>query len=199
MRKKILIISCICPLFLAFIELILLSTLGVPTVEDVYGGRIRAINGYSFHSDSTRIFVATQSANSVFYADVLSNGATPKIEKFKVVQSLDDTQNFGSGIQNIQIHENSESIYFINASNELYTTDLASASASNTGISGVSQTIIKGDYIFAAGAGQIHFGTLDSANNYTAGSGSSISLPTFTDLFYSVSYTHLTLPTIYSV
>lgn len=186
MRKKILIISCICPLFLAFIELILLSTLGVPTVEDVYGGRIRAINGYSFHSDSTRIFVATQSANSVFYADVLSNGATPKIEKFKVVQSLDDTQNFGSGIQNIQIHENSESIYFINASNELYTTDLASASASNTGISGVSQTIIKGDYIFAAGAGQIHFGTLDSANNYTAGSGSSITLPTITDLFYLV-------------
>jgi hypothetical protein len=186
MRKKILIISCIYPLYLAFIELILLSTLGVPTVEDVYGGRIRAINGYSFHSDSTRIFIATQSANSVFYADVLSNSATPKIEKFKVVQSLDDTQNFGSGIQNIQIHENSESIYFTNDSNELYTSNITASLATNTGISNVSQVIIKGDYIFAAGAGQMHFGSIDSANNYTAGSGSSITLPTFTDLFYLV-------------
>jgi len=184
MGKKILIIGFICSLLFASIKLVLISTLGVPTVEDVYGGRIRAINGYSFHSDSTRIFIATQSANSVFYADVLSNSTSPKIEKFKVVQSLDNTQNFGSGIQNIQIHEGSESIYFINSTNELHTTNISASSATNTGISGVNQVLIKGDYIFASGAGQIHFGTLDSSNNYTAGSGSSISFPTFTDLFY---------------
>ncbi len=187
MKKKytflLLVAGLIC---LAFIEFSYLFTLGVPTVEDVYGGRINAINGYSFHSDSTRIFVATESANSVFYADALTNSASPTISKFNVVPSLDNTQNFGSSIQNIQIHESSESIYFTNSTNELYTTNITNTTASNTGLTGVNDVIIKGDYIFASGAGNIHFGTLDASNNFTAGSGSSISFPTFTDLSYMV-------------
>ena len=187
MKKKYLILSlAVTTLFFAFVEYTYFSTLGVPTVEDIYGGRINAINGYSFHADSTRIFVATQSANSVFYADVLSNSATPKIEKFKVVPSLDNTQNFGSGIQNIQIHESSETIYFTNSTNELYNTNIASTSANSTSVTGVNDVIIKGDYIFTAGAGQIHFGTLDASNNFTPGSGMPISYPTFTDLSYMV-------------
>ena len=187
MKKKYLILSLsVFTLFFAFVQYTYFSTLGVPTVEDIYGGRINAINGYNFHADSTRIFVTTQSANSVFYTDVLSNSATPKIEKFKVVPSLDNTQNFGSGIQNIQIHELSESIYFTNSSNELYTTNITDATAHNTGTSGVNDLIIKGDYIFSAGAGQIHFGTLDASNNLTSGPGSSITFPTFTDLSYMV-------------
>lgn len=187
MKKKYLIaLLGFITLFLAFAEYTYFSTLGVPTVEDIYGGRINTINGYSFHPDSTRIFVATQSANSVFYADVLSNSATPKIEKFKVVPSLDNTQNFGSRIQNIQIHENSESIYFTNLSNELYSTSITNVTANNTGISGVNDVIIKDDYIFSSGSGQIHFGSLDSSNNFTSGSGTPITFPTFTDLSYMV-------------
>lgn len=185
MKKKYsILLLTLCLISLAFIEFNYFFSLGVPTVEDVYGGRINAINGYSFHADSTRIFVATQSANSVFYADVLSNSATPTIGKFKVVPSLDNTQNFGSGIQNIQIHETSESIYFINSSNDLYSTNITDATANNTGVSGVNDVIIKSDYIFAAGAGQINFGTLDTSNNFTAGSGTPISFPTFTDKSY---------------
>ncbi len=185
-KNKLLLMITLCLISFAAIEFTYFSTLGVPTVEDVYGGRIRAINGYQFHTDSTRIFVATQSANSVFYADVLSNSATPKIEKFKVIPSLDNTQNFGSGIQNIQIHENSETIYFINSTNELYHTNITASSATASGTTGVSQVIINGDYIFAAGAGQLHFGTLDASNNFTAGTGSSISFPSFTNLFYII-------------
>lgn len=173
-------------LFFAFVKYSLFTSLGVPTVEDIYGGRINAINGYSFHSDSTRIFVATESANSVFYADVLSNSATPKIESFTVVPSLDDTQNLGSRINGIQIHEPSESIYFTNSSNELYTTNITDVSANYTGVVGVNDVIIQGDYIFAAGAGQIHFGTLDASNNFTAGSGMPVTYPTFSDLSYMV-------------
>ena len=186
MKNKILFICSVCLIVFAFIELSFLSTLGVPTVEDVYGGRIKAINGYSFHPDSTRIFVATKSANSVFYADVLSNSATPKIEQFKVVESLDNMNNFGSGIQNVQIHELSESIYFINSSNELYTTNISLTAANNTGFSSVNQLLIQDNYIFAAGAGQLNFGTLDVSNNYTAGSGSSISFPSVTNIFYFI-------------
>jgi hypothetical protein len=182
--KKPILLVMLCALILSFIKFSYFFTLGVPTVEDVYGGRINTINGYSFHSDSTRIFIATQSANSVFYADALTNSATPVIGQFKVIPSLDNRQNFGSGIQNVQIHELSETIYFTNASNELYSTNITDATASNTGVTGVNQVITEGNYIFAAGSGQIHFGTLDASNNFTAGPGSSISFPTFTDLFY---------------
>lgn len=185
MKKHYLInLFLICLFCFAFFKTSFLSTLGVPTVEDVYGGRINAINGYSFHPDSTRIFIATESANSVFYADVLSNSASPSISNFTVVPSLDNTQNFGSTIQNIQIHEASESIYFTDSNNELYSTDLNLATAINTGVTGVNDVIIQGDYVFASGAGQIHYGTLDSSNNFTSGSGSPLSYPTFSDLSY---------------
>lgn len=187
MKKKFFFLSTLLIVFtFAFIKFTNITTLGVPTVEDVYGGRINFINGYTFHADSTRIFIATQSANSVFYADALTNSTTPAINKFKAVPSLDNTQNFGSGIQNIQIHELSETLYFINSSQELYHTNIAATTAHNTGVTGVNQVIIKGDYIFAAGSGQLHFGTLDASNNFTSGPGSSISFPTFTDLFYQV-------------
>ena len=174
----------VCALSLSFIKFSYLFTLGVPTAEDVYGGRINYINGYSFHTDSTRIFVATQSANSIFYADALSNSATPLIEKFKVVASLDNTQNFGSGIQSIQIHELSESIYFTSSSQELYSTNISNTTANSASITGVNQVIIEGNYIFASGGGQIYFGTLDASNSFTVGSGSPISFPTFSALFY---------------
>ena len=174
----------LCALSLSFIKFSYLFTLGVPTAEDVYGGRINYINGYSFHTDSTRIFVATQSANSIFYADALSNSATPLIEKFKVVASLDNTQNFGSGIQSIQIHELSESIYFTSSAQELYSTNISNTTANSASITGVNQVIIEGNYIFASGGGQIYFGTLDASNSFTVGSGSPISFPTFSALFY---------------
>ena len=73
----------VCALSLSFIKFSYLFTLGMPTAKDVYGGRINYINGYSFHADSTRIFVATQNANSIFYADVLSNSATPLIKNLR--------------------------------------------------------------------------------------------------------------------
>lgn len=171
---------------LAFVEYTYFFTLGVPTVEDVYGGRINTINGYSFHTDSTRIFITTESANSVFYADVFANTASPTIKKFKVVPSLDDTKNFGSRIMNLQIHKNSESIYFTNSSNELYSTNIGTTTAQNTGVTGVNDVIIKDNYIFTAGAGQIHFGTLDASNHFTAGSGMPITFPSFSDLSYMV-------------
>jgi len=182
--KNPILLVILCVSILSFIKFSYFFTLGVPTVEDVYGGRINYINGYRFHADSTRIFVTTESANSIFYADVFSKSATPLIEKFKVVPSLDNTQNFGSGIQNIQIHELSESIYFTSSSQELYATNISNTTANSVGVTGVNQVIIEGNYIFASGSGQIYFGTLDVSNNFSTGSGSPISFPIFSELFY---------------
>jgi hypothetical protein len=182
-RYYVIIIAVI--LSLGFIKVTFTTDLGTPNVEEVYGGRINYINGYKFHSDSTRVFISTESANSIFYADMYTTTTgTPSSTKFKVVSSVDNTQNFGSSINNIQIHEPSEQFVFINDSNELYSTTIAATTASNTGISGVSDVIINGDYTFAAGATNLHFGSIDASGSYTTGTGSPISFPSFSDLFY---------------
>lgn len=168
---------------IAFITLSV-SDLGVPNVENIYGGRINAITGYQVHADTTRIFVATESANSVFYADMYTTTTgTPSVSKFKVVNSLDNTQDFGGDINNIEIHEASESIYFIKG-NELFTTNLTLATPNSTSITNVSTILVSGDHIFSAGAGQINFGTLDASNTLTSGTGTPISFPSFSEPFY---------------
>ena len=69
--------------FLTFLLLVIslggtaFAQLSAPLVESVYGGRISAITGYQVSADTSRIFVATESANSVFYADVYTVGSAP--------------------------------------------------------------------------------------------------------------------------
>jgi len=46
---------------------ILYGQLGAPDVEAIYGGRVNYITGYSKNSDTTVLFISTQSANSVFF------------------------------------------------------------------------------------------------------------------------------------
>ena len=184
MKKKYTLLLVVCTaISFSFYEIFISSSLGVPTVEDIYGGRINAIDGYQFHPDSTRIFIATESANSVFYADVLSNSISPSINPFKVVPSIDNTKNFGSNIQNIGIHEGSETFYFLTMNKELFYTDISTTSATSTTKTGIDHFLIQGNYRFTAGqgAGQIEYGTLDASNNYTNGTGSPMSFPSFTN------------------
>ncbi len=171
-------------IFLSLTAPFITETLSIPEVQAIYGGRIQAINGYVIHTDSTRIFVSTESANSVFYADVYSSTTgTPVVSNFTVVSSLNNTQGFGSRITTLQIHEPSEQLVFINENNELYSTTIDDATATNTSISGVQDVLIKADNTFAAGSGNMYFGTLNTTGNYTPGTGSPISFPTFSDTF----------------
>jgi len=179
-------------IFIALISISLITpfiseSLSIPEVQAIYGGRIHAINGYQIHADSTRIFVSTESANSVFYANMYTTTTgTPAVTSFKVVPSLDNTQGFGSQINTLQIHIPSEQLVFINENNELYSTTIADATATNTSISGVHDVLITADNTFAAGSGNMYFGTLNTAGNYTPGTGSPIGFPTFSDTFKMV-------------
>lgn len=185
-KKYAFVLFALCAVCFSFYEYYIFSTLGVPTVEDVYGGRINQITGYEFHPDSTRIFISTESANSVFYADVLSNSSTPSISSFTALPSLDDTQDFGSNIRNIGVHEASESFYFIDMNKELYFTSTTASSATSTGVTGIDDFLIYGNYAFTAAqaSNQIEFGTLDASNNYTTGTGSPITFSSFTNFSY---------------
>ena len=55
-------------------------------VQAIYGGRINTVTGYSRPSmvDKQRVFVATESANSIFYADI-NTATTTTVSAFKVL------------------------------------------------------------------------------------------------------------------
>ncbi len=70
------------------------AQLGKPEVENVYGGRINYITGYPYKTDTSRIIISTESANSLFYADVSTpaTGAS-SFSAFRKVASADVTKN----------------------------------------------------------------------------------------------------------
>lgn len=167
-----------------FIVLLITSTiafaqLGKPEVENVYGGRINYITGYPYKLDTSRVIISTESANSMFYADVATPASSSaSFKKFKKVPSLDDTKNFGGGIRNFHVHQTSGTIYFGHA-NKLYKTTVSASSVTEVTsiMTGMIAPFIKDNVLMYSTGGQIAFGTLDASGNYTASAGSPINMP----------------------
>ncbi len=150
--------------------------LSAPDVEAVYGGRINAITGYDKGGDTSRIFIATESANSVFYADVVTNPASStsaSFSDFTVMPGLNAAANYGS-ISNLYAHEGSGMVFFT------YGDKLLSASTSSSTVNTVSSSgnhymQIKGNtmlYFKQGTSNTFNFGTLNSSGTFTAGTGS---------------------------
>ncbi len=70
----------------------------LPRPFEVYGGTIGVIDAIEVGAHTTRVFASTDSANSVFYADVDHSIATPFGTNFifQVVPDLDANANFGA-------------------------------------------------------------------------------------------------------
>ena len=144
------------------------AQLSAPNVENVYGGRINAITAVPLGSDSSRVFISTESANSMFYADVHSVTATPTFGSFSVVPGLDASAGFGSGIQIIVGHPASGKVFFG------HDMGLMSADINAGTVSVVDSTVgypntinIQDDRLIFITGPQLHFGMLDSAGNFT--------------------------------
>jgi hypothetical protein len=88
------------------------AQLSAPKVEGVYGGSITDIVGYIKSPNTTRLFVSTESANSVFYADLNTGTGTFSPDSFHVVKSLSANAGFGSNIQCLAVHSKSGTIAF---------------------------------------------------------------------------------------
>ena len=102
------------------------AQLSAPIVEDVYGGRINAIAGYSKTVDTSRIFISTESANSVFYTDVFANSSSPAFGRFHVMPGLDASANYGSNIKLIAAHAASGNLFFAKE-NQIFSSNAASS------------------------------------------------------------------------
>ncbi len=153
------------------------AQLGKPEVENVYGGRINYISGYPYKTDTSRIFISTESANSLFYADVPTPATGPSISTtFHKLRSADATKNFGGGIRYFQVHQSSGTLFF-SGPDKLYKTTATASTVTDVATGPMLVPFITDNTLMYANGGQLHFGSLDATGNYTAGAGSPISMP----------------------
>lgn len=157
----------------------LYAQLSAPNVEDVYGGRINAITGIETSPQVTRIFIATESANSAFYMDVSSYDSVPTFSTFRVVPALSAAAGHGSGIRTIAAHSNSGYFYFAYNNQIKFTKPEITTVTDAYTASGMIETIlILDDYLFFTETNKLHFGLLDLSGNFTENFDSPL---TFTD------------------
>lgn len=155
------------------------QTLTAPEAEGVYGGQILDIESWSFDADSVYVAISTESANSIFIAKA-SRGAQSNDLTFNALSSADADNGFGSEIDNIEIHETTNTLFFLHES-KIYQTDVTGTSAVLIRDL-VKNFIIVGDTmcmhmnsLLSGGYDTLVWGSIDGAGNFTATNGISLS------------------------
>ncbi len=184
MKKIIILIICLSVIQTNYSQ-------SITTVEDVYGGRINAITGGkrgAFLSDSFRIIVATESANSLFYADAnFPDFGTSSVGKFTAVPSASANVGYGSNIQKIGFHKNSETIFFI-ASGNIYSTTITATDATKLTTSGLyTDFVIERNQFYSLTTSgtdnSVYYSTIDATTGVlTASSNTTISSQSYTSI-----------------
>jgi hypothetical protein len=151
------------------------AQLAAPEAEAVYGGRVNAITGYSLNADSSRIFIATESANSAFYADVYANTSVPRFGQFQPMPGLNAAAGYGSAIRAIAAHAPSGRL-FVAHDTGLLSTHPNSSAVDPAHPHHVNALLILEDFIFFTQGQDLHYGTLDATGSYTPGSGSPLNI-----------------------
>jgi hypothetical protein len=134
------------------------AQLSAPKVEGVFGGYVSNITGFSKNSDTTRFFISTQSANSIFYTDLYNpSDSNFKFTKFKKLPAADDSKNFGQNVNSIAVHKSSGRLYFGHNSG-LYAVSADLNSTTKYSNFGISNIIIKDSILIYLEGSQLHWG-----------------------------------------
>ena len=113
--------------FLFSTKVTIAQTLTAPEAEGVYGGQILDIESWKFDSDSVYVVISTQSPNSIFIAKGYRNLTKTNLD-FSVLESAGSDDGYGSNVENIEIHESSNTIYFL-TNGSVYQTGINSSTA----------------------------------------------------------------------
>lgn len=147
------------------------QSLSAPIAEGVYGGQVGDFESWAFSSDSIYVVCSTQSPNSLFYAKANRNGQITNLD-WQVIPSADADDGFGASIMNVEIHEASNSIYFL-SQGKVYRTSFGATVASQVD-SMVKEFIIQGDTMalvknnpMAGGLDVLDFGPINSSGIYS--------------------------------
>jgi hypothetical protein len=140
------------------------QNLSIPTVENVYGGRVLTLCSHKINSDSTRLFASTESANSVFYTDLKSiASSTSSFKNWKVIPSLDATKNIGV-INNMDVHAKSGKLYYV-VNENLYKTDILATSSTTIESKLIRLVKIVDDYLLYIKDNKLVVNSLDGSGN----------------------------------
>ncbi|MDP3684518.1 MAG: hypothetical protein Q8S01_11355, partial [Ignavibacteria bacterium] len=142
----------------------LFGQLSAPSVNSVYGGRINGISVVSTGVNASRIYIATESANSVFYADVTTTSGSESFGTFTVMPGLDDAAGYGSGISKIYAHQTSGYLFF-SLNNNLYKTISTGSTVTLVEGAPVYDFIIYGNYIFYIKDSNFYYAQIDGSGN----------------------------------
>ena len=159
------------------------SELSEPEAQAVYGGTIRGIDVIAAGTTESKVFITTESANSMFYADVDHSGTSPYIDVFTVVPDLDDEGGFGT-ITAFDVDEDSGWVYFVGQSGSAHPMGLHRCSTDEDSLQSVQSgnvaapTAVEGRLFFVLNQTSLYFGTVDSSTGaFTAGTGAPITIP----------------------
>ncbi|GAB4327988.1 MAG: hypothetical protein Kow0037_01970 [Calditrichia bacterium] len=156
-------------LFVVFsIEQDVLGQLSAPEVEDVYGGRIKAISITEIDSANSLVYISTESANSMFYTTVEHTSGGPVGHAFKAVPDLDLDDGYGGGVTAIQTDEES-GFFFALYQDKIISADTTAGSRVEVVPFGVRGIKVYDQRLFylqeePPGQLQLHFGTIDAAS-----------------------------------
>ena len=143
------------------------AQLSEPNTEEVYGGRILSINGYQIDSDTSRIIITTESANSAFYANVYLSGMSYVFEDFTVLASMDANTGLGSGISVTAVHESG--VFFYAYNGELFQTHPDSSMSMSLTYMGVNSITVQDSVMLFLSGNELNYGLLDINGNFTHG------------------------------
>ena len=159
-------------LFLIFLSLgVSAQNLSAPVAEGVFGGQVGDFETWAFSADSIYVVSSTYSPNSLFWAKANRSGTRSNLE-WQVFPSADADDGYGSSIFNVEIHESSNTVYFLSF-DKVYRTDFSASSAILVD-SMVKEFIIHGDTMalvknnpMPSGNNVMDFGALNSSGVYS--------------------------------
>jgi len=151
------------------------AQLSTPSVNAVYGGRINGISVVSTGANTSKIYIATESANSVFYADVTTTPASESFGSFTVMPGLGDDDGYGSGISKIYAHQSSGYLFFL-YNNNIDKTIYTGSTVTTVVNAPVSAFVIYGDYLFYIKGSFFYYAQLNASGDTVVSSTGSIAL-----------------------
>ncbi len=101
------------------------AQLSPPKTEGLFGGSILDITGYAKSSDTTVIFVSTESPNSVFKSKIRTTSLGLSADSFEVLPSLSASKGFGSNLNSLAYDAINKYLFFGHQSGLYYTTEIA--------------------------------------------------------------------------
>lgn len=161
----------------------------LPTSKGVYGGSVIGMESVraSAEDDISRLFISTESANSVFYADV-NHSATPLLGTnfaFNVVPDLSASANLGAP-RSIAVHRDSGRVYAAIQGQGIFSAGIEEGSMmTNAPVTGVPSIMIHENYFFYTDqyvdieTNYLFFGAIDADGAFTLATNAPVSIGGF--------------------